>query len=123
MRPVSDAVFRERLTALIERSGLSKRALSAAMGRDAGYVAALLDPDRPSRARPTPADLLAASDATGIPLVDWLHELWAIDPGRLAAELQDLGISSPLEERLAALTPGDRKLVLSLIDSLRAGKQ
>jgi hypothetical protein len=44
-----------------------RRALSQAMGRDQGYLAALLDPTRPSRARPTPVDLLAASDATGIP--------------------------------------------------------
>lgn len=93
------------------------------MGRDPGYVAALLDPDRPSRSRPTPADLVGASDVTGIPLVDWLRELWDIDPERLASELQDLGISPAIDERLAALPPADRRLVLSLIDSLREGKR
>src|SRR4029078_1081260 len=50
--------FPSRLQGLLARSGLSRRALSAAMGRDPGYVAALLDPGRPSRSRPTPENLL-----------------------------------------------------------------
>ncbi len=123
MAEQSDADFRARLRDLVDRSGLSMRRLSTAMGRDPGYLAALLDPDRPSRARPTPADLVAASDATGIPLVDWLRELWAIDPARLSSELQELGFSAALDERLASLPPADRRLVLSLIDSLRAAKR
>jgi hypothetical protein len=57
------------------------------MGRDRGYVAALLDPSRPSRARPPPADLLRASDATGMPFVEPLELPWAIPSGRLAEEL------------------------------------
>ena len=74
MEPTDDE-FRTSLRVVLARSGLSMRALSAAMGRDAGYVAALLDPSRPSRARPTPTDLLRASDATGIPFVELLATL------------------------------------------------
>jgi hypothetical protein len=96
------------------------RQLSAAMGRDPGYVASLLDSKRPSRARPTPADLVAASDATGIPIVDWLRELWAIDPGRLADELGRLGVTASLDQRLKNLAPAERTLVLELIDRLTA---
>jgi lambda repressor-like predicted transcriptional regulator len=65
-----DDEFRAAIRELLARSGLSMRALSAAMGRDTGYIAALLDPSRPSRARLTPADLLAASDATGVTFVE-----------------------------------------------------
>ena len=85
---LTDEEFRARLSALLERSGLSRRGLSAAMGRDPGYVAALLDPTRPSRARPTPDDLVRASDALRIPLVDLFEALWDIDRVRLAAELR-----------------------------------
>jgi transcriptional regulator with XRE-family HTH domain len=110
--------FRARLRAMLERSGYSMRQLSAAFGRDPGYVAALLDPSRPPRARPTPADLVAAADATGIPLVDWLAEMWAVDPARLAAELASLGLTASLDQRLDRLRPAERRLVLELIDSL-----
>jgi transcriptional regulator with XRE-family HTH domain len=116
----SDADFRTRLRAILERSGYSMRQLSAAMGRDPGYVAALLDPTRPSRARPTPADLIAASDVTGIPFVEWLRELWAIDPVRLADELGRLGVAGSVDQRLKSLTPAERTLVLELIDRLAA---
>jgi len=85
---LTDEEFRVRLASVLERSGLSRRGLSAAMGRDPGYVAALLDPTRPSRARPTPDDLVRASDALGIPLLDLLEALWDIDRARLAAELR-----------------------------------
>ena len=71
--PPHEEKFRAALRDVLERSGLSMRALSAVMGRDPGYVAALLDPTRPSRARPTPADLVAASDATGIAFVELLE--------------------------------------------------
>jgi transcriptional regulator with XRE-family HTH domain len=116
----SDSDFRTRLAAMLVRSGYSMRQLSAAMGRDPGYVAALLDPTRPSRARPTPADLVAASDATGIPLVEWLRELWAIDPVRLADELGRLGVTGSVDQRLKNLAPAERTLVLELIDRLTA---
>jgi transcriptional regulator with XRE-family HTH domain len=107
MRP-DDNEFRAALREILERAGLSMRALSAAMGRDPGYVAASLDPSRPSRARPTPEDLLGASDATGIPLVELLETLWGIEPSRLAKELPALGVSGPLGEHLTRLTETDR---------------
>lgn len=88
-RPVQpdDETFRARLRTVLDRSGLSMRQLSLAMGRDVGYVAALLDPTRPSRARPTPDDLVRLSDATGISLAELLESLWGIDRRRLAADL------------------------------------
>src|SRR5664280_3590433 len=89
--PPADDEFRARLRDVLTRSGLSMRALSAAMGRDPGYVAALLDPSRPSRARPTPADLLRTSDATGLGFVELLEALGGITPSRLAGELVGLG--------------------------------
>src|SRR5450759_3977320 len=88
---LTDDEFRARLRDILGRSGLSMRALSAALGRDPGYVAALLDPSRPSRASPTPADLLRASDGTGIPFVELLEALWGVEPQRLADELAVLG--------------------------------
>ncbi len=121
MTRLSDDDFRAGLQTMLERSGRSMRGLSAAFGRDPGYVAALLDPDRPPRARPTPADLVAAADATGIPLVDWLRTLWDISPARLADELAALGLTRSANQRLAELTPGHRNLVTELTDAL-AGK-
>jgi hypothetical protein len=79
--------FRVRLAAVLKHSWLSRSGLNAAMGRDSGYVAALLDPTRPSRARTTPDDLVRASDALGFPLVELLEALWGIDRATLAAEL------------------------------------
>ena len=87
VRAPDDVTFRAALQAVVRRSGRSMRSLSLAMGRDPGYVAALLDPSRPSRARPTPIDLLALSDATGIPFVELLERLWGIPNSRLANEL------------------------------------
>ena len=92
---------------VLERSGLSMRALSAAMGRDADFVAAFLDPRRATRARPTPEDLLAASDATGIPIVELLDAVWGIPPGRLADEL-GTSEGGSLAEALARLTVAER---------------
>src|SRR5450759_497594 len=98
---LADDEFRARFREVLGRSGLSMRALSAAMGRDPGYVAALLDPSRPSRARPTPADLVRASDATGIPLVELLKVLWGIEPSRLTDDLARLGLGASADTRLA----------------------
>lgn len=86
--PLFGDEFRPRLRAVLARSGLSMRGLSAAMGRDPGYIAAVLDPTRPSRARPTPDDLVAASDATGIPVFELLEALWDVSRTRLAEELR-----------------------------------
>jgi transcriptional regulator with XRE-family HTH domain len=106
--PPDDEQFRAVMLDILDRSGLSMRALSAAMGRDPGYIAALLDPSRPSRARPTPEDLLRASDATGIAFVELLERLWGIDPGRLAGELAALGVGASLDERLQGLSDAER---------------
>jgi transcriptional regulator with XRE-family HTH domain len=108
-RPMlSDDEFRARLRDVLTRSGLSMRALSAALGRDPGYVAALLDPSRPSRAHPTPADLLRVSDATGIPFVELLEALWGIAQTRLADELAVLGLGGMTDTGLAGLSDAER---------------
>jgi hypothetical protein len=73
------------------------------MGRDPGYIAAILDPTRPSRARPTPADLIRASDATGIAFVELLESLWGIERSRLADELGHLGFGGSGEASIACL--------------------
>jgi transcriptional regulator with XRE-family HTH domain len=104
----TDEEFRIKLREVLARSGISMRRLSAAMGRDPGYVAALLDPARPSRARPTPADLLRASDATGIAFVELLAALWAIEPSRLADELARLGVGDPHAGGVGDLTDAER---------------
>jgi transcriptional regulator with XRE-family HTH domain len=109
MIPPPDGEFRERLHEVLERSGLSMRALSGAMGRDVGYVAALLDPSRPSRARPTPADLLAASDATGIAFVELLESLWGIERSRLAGEVRSLEPAGLMGAQAGHLTDTDRR--------------
>jgi len=117
---LSDEEFRARLHDVLARSGLSMRALSAALGRDPGYVAALLDPSRPSRARPTPADLLRASDATGIPCVELLEGLWGIEPARLADELAALGVGGLSDPRLGRLSEAERAEVSDFVAFLAA---
>ncbi|HEY1169056.1 MAG TPA: hypothetical protein VGE81_08815 [Candidatus Limnocylindrales bacterium] len=116
--PPDDDEFRAAVRNVLERSGLSMRALSAAMGRDPGYIAALLDPTRPSRARPTPADLLRASDATGISFVELLEALWGIEPSRLADELGHLGVVRSGEASLDRLTDAQRREVGDFADFL-----
>ena len=118
---LTDDEFRARLRENLARSGLSMRALSAALGRDPGYVAALLDPSRPSRARPTPADILHASEATGIPFVEFLEALWGIDLRRLADELGRLGLGGPSDGQLASLTEAERASVAAFVAFLAAG--
>jgi transcriptional regulator with XRE-family HTH domain len=118
--PPADDEFRVRLRDVLVRSRLSMRALSAALGRDPGYVAALLDPSRPSRARPTPADLLRASDATGIPLVELLEALWGIEQTRLADELGRLGLGGSADTRLARLSEAERAEVSDFVAFLVA---
>jgi transcriptional regulator with XRE-family HTH domain len=118
--PPDDDEFRARVRNILERSGLSMRALSAAMGRDTGYVAALLDPTRPSRARPTPADLLRASDASGIPFVELLESVWGIELSRLADELGRLGVGGWRDGSLDRLTESERATVGDFIAFLVA---
>jgi transcriptional regulator with XRE-family HTH domain len=116
----TDDEFRARLRDVLARSGLSMRALSAKLGRDPGYVAALLDPSRPSRAHPTPADLLRASDATGIPFVELLEALWGIEPARLADELGRRGLGRSTDTRLTRLSDAERAEVSDYVDFLVA---
>jgi hypothetical protein len=116
----SDDEFRLKLRDVLAQSSLSMRRLSAAMGRDPGYVAALLDPSRPSRARPTPADLLRASDATGIPFVELLAMLWGIERRRLADELARLGVGASFDAEMTSLTPADRGTVADYVSFLVA---
>jgi hypothetical protein len=113
-----DDQFRAAIRDVLARSGLSMRALSAAMGRDPGYIAALLDPTRPSRARPTPADLLATSDATGIAFVELLESLWGISPDRLSGELRRLGQDGGPDQPMRRLTREERALVADFVDLL-----
>ncbi len=113
-------VFRDRLRELLERSGLSMRQLSGAFGRDPGYVQSLLDATRPSRARPTPSDMLRASDATGIPFVELLELLWEIPAARLAEELASLGVGGGLDPRLVGLSDAERTSVSDYIAFLTA---
>ena len=104
----SEGELRAALRDVLAQSGLSKRGLSLVMGRDIGYVGALLDPSRPSRARPTPADLLATSDATGIPFVDLLERFWGVPAQRLADEATRLGLAGPSDPELGVLTERER---------------
>jgi len=116
--PPDDDKCRAATREVLDRSGLSMRALSAAMGRDPGYIAALLDPSRPSRARPTPADLLGASDATGIAFVELLESLWGISRDRLAGELRGLGQVGGPDEPMRRLTRDERALVGDFVELL-----
>lgn len=112
------AEAREAIRAILARSGLSMRALSTAMGRDPGYVAAYLDPTRPSRARPTPDDLVAASDATGISVVELLDAIWGIDRRRLADEVAGLGVGRSIGPRFDALSDAERQEVVDYVEFL-----
>ena len=112
---LDDETFRTRLQALLRQTGRSQRALSAAFGRDPTYVQALLDPTRPGRARPTPADLLRCADATGIPFVDLLERLWDIPPERLAGELAGLGRAASSDPAVAHLDPDERRSVADFV--------
>src|SRR5450759_1769515 len=116
--PPEEDEFRAAIRDVLARSGLSMRALSAAMGRDTGYIAAILDPTRPTRARPTPADLLAASDATGITFVELLESLWGIGSTRLADELGSLGVGLADEDKLDRLSDAQRRQVADFADFL-----
>jgi hypothetical protein len=115
---LDDATFRAHLAGLLARTGLSQRGLSAAFGRDPGYVQALLDPTRPSRARPTPDDLVRAADATGTTLVELLEKLWGIEPGRLAGDVAMLDPGGSLGPRLDLLSAAHRQEVADFVEFL-----
>ena len=105
----TDEEARAAIRDVLKTSGLSMRALSAVMGRDADYVAAFLDPRRGTRARPSPEDLLAVADTIGASLVMLLDRVWGIPPERLA---EDRAASSGDEAiDLSALTEAERHRV------------
>lgn len=120
---LDDATFRAQLAELLVRTGLSQRGLSAAFGRDPGYVQALLDSTRPSRARPTPDDLLRAADATGMTLVELLERLWGIEPGRLADEAARLGVGISSGQRMDALSAQQRLEVADYVEFLASRRR
>jgi hypothetical protein len=117
---LSDTAFREALGAVLKRSRRSMRSLSIAMGRDPGYLAALIDPNGRPRARPTPLDLLAVSDVTGIPFVELLERLWVVRRERLVAELGLRGAEPSLGALLKALPPDEREAVADFAAFLAA---
>ena len=80
----------------------------------------LSDPSRPSGARPAPADLLRASDATGIPFVELLEASWGIERSRLADELGRLGLGGSADTRLVGLSDAERAEVSDFVDFLVA---
>ena len=110
-RGLNHEAFRAALRAVVARSGRSLRSLSLAMGRDPGYLAALLDPSRPSRARPNPDDLVALSDSTGIPLIELLEALWDIPITRFEQELEQHGVGDGQRVDVAALASADQRMV------------
>jgi hypothetical protein len=118
----NDEDFRAAMREVVAQSGLSMRGLAAAMGRDPGYVASLLDPSRPSRARPTPADMEAASDATGISFVSLLESLWGIPASRLARELVS-GSVGEANEPISQLSADERRLVADFAALLLTRRQ
>jgi hypothetical protein len=99
---------------------VSLRGPSAPIGREPGSGQSLSDPSRPSGARPAPADLLRASDATGIPLVELLEALWGIEQARLADELAVLGLGGSADPRLARLSEAERAEVSDFVAFLSA---
>jgi hypothetical protein len=117
--PRTDDEARQALRDLLRTTGMSMRAMSAAMGRDADYVAAFLDPRRRTRVRPTPDDLVALADATGLSIVDLLERVWGIPGNRLAAELAGAG-EADVTAALEGLTESERSQVLDYARFLAA---
>lgn len=117
---LSDDEFRHALRGVVTRSGRSMRNLSLVMGRDPGYVAALLDPTRPSRARPTPDHLIALSDGTGIPLIELLETLWAIPVQRLADDLTRVALDPVRGAGPTSPSPEDARTIADLTAFLTA---
>jgi len=68
--------------------------------------------------RPTPADLLRASDATGIPFVELLEALWGIEPSRLADELALLGLGGSAPTCDGMLSDAESAEVSDFVDFL-----
>jgi hypothetical protein len=64
--------------------------------------------------------MLAASDVTGIAFIELLDALWGIQPSRLEGELAGLGVGPSLDERLGALSDGERASVADYVAFLAA---
>jgi len=81
--------FRAYLRERLQATGVSKRKLSLAMGRDPSYVAQLLDPPRTGpRALPSPAELRKAAPLLGVPLMELIEHAWGITRVELEVDLQ-----------------------------------
>ncbi|MCH8893901.1 MAG: hypothetical protein IIB32_10405 [Chloroflexi bacterium] len=115
MQPSIDQV-RGELERILETTGMSNRQLILALRRSAGYVSALLDPSRPSRARPSPTDLERLSDATGISLVSLLERIWGISTSRLVEEVSRGELSESLRERIPDLSDDEMRDVVGYVD-------
>lgn len=108
----SDDQVRAELRYVLERTGMSRRQLSLAMGRDAGYVSAFLDEKRHPRAVPNPTDLRRLSDETEITLLELLERFWGIEPRQLADDLGQLSVRFSEDARLSQLTGDELREVL-----------
>jgi hypothetical protein len=98
------------------------RRLSAALGRDEGYVGQLLDPKHAKgRALPTPDELRAAAPLLGVRFAKLLEVVWSISPQDVQPDLQT---SAPLREAwveaLDGLAPSQREQALAFARFLRA---
>ncbi|MGA2514889.1 MAG: hypothetical protein ABSG37_14960, partial [Candidatus Limnocylindrales bacterium] len=65
-----------------------------------------------------PADLLRASDATGIAFVELLESIWGIKGSRLADELGRLGVGGSGVGAFDRLTDAQRREVADFADFL-----
>ena len=123
----TDEQVRAEMRRLLESTGMSRRKLSLAMGRDAGYVSAFLDEQRHPRATPTPSDLARLSDETSIPFTELLERFWGIPAQRLADDLSQLSVRFSEDERLSQLTADELREVLDfagyLVERRRRGAE
>jgi transcriptional regulator with XRE-family HTH domain len=83
--------FRQYLRARLAQTGVTKRELSLAMGKDRSYITQLLDEEQTrSRALPDPDDLRRAAPLLGVPLVELLEQAYGITRHELERELGEL---------------------------------
>ncbi|MCH8154578.1 MAG: helix-turn-helix transcriptional regulator [Proteobacteria bacterium] len=94
--------FRERLSEVIERSGLSRMAFSARVGLDRSTLSQLLSPGNERLPR---AETIAAIAGRELVSIDWL--LGLSQEGQIGADIMapaleiESGAASPADERLA----------------------
>lgn len=109
--------FRHYLRTRLQQTGVTKRELSLAMGKDRSYVTQLLDEEqtRP-RALPDLGDLFRAAPLLGVPLVELLEQAYGITRGELELELA--GVASRRDElasSCAELTVAQQEQVRTFI--------